>query len=126
MAFCCVYIFTGVGRRAGVYIRGILPVIPADCESARPKRQVLGKRSQEQDARGVRFTLEMMDFGLKMIGLCTKSDGLYRWANDKKMFGAPSRDYLTRPEFSKSMYELIDEWCGAVESIGVDFRLILH
>ena len=46
------------------------------------------------------------------------------WENDKERFGSPSRDYLTREEFSKSMYELIDEWCGAVESVQLFERLL--
>ena len=38
------------------------------------------------------------------------------WENDLKEFGDPSMDVLTHWQYTESLYQLIDEWCGGVES----------
>lgn len=39
------------------------------------------------------------------------------WESDRSLFGSTDRDYLLKDEFSKSMYQLLDEWSGGVESV---------
>eukprot|EP01043_Picozoa_sp_COSAG02_P017924 COSAG02_NODE_824_length_16741_cov_16.319733_3_plen_1657_part_00 len=38
------------------------------------------------------------------------------WNNDLCEFGDPSADVLTHWQYTESLYQLIDEWCGGVES----------
>lgn len=38
------------------------------------------------------------------------------WSNDLRDFGDKSTGVLTHWQYSESMYQLVDEWCGAVES----------
>lgn len=38
------------------------------------------------------------------------------WKNDLHEFGDPSADVLTHWQYTESLYQLIDEWCGGVES----------
>ena len=38
------------------------------------------------------------------------------WRNDLSAFGDPSSEILTHWQYTESLYQLIDEWCGGVES----------
>ena len=38
------------------------------------------------------------------------------WTNDLEQFGDSGAEVLTHAQYSDSLYELIDEWCGGVES----------
>ena len=38
------------------------------------------------------------------------------WNNDLRAFGDPSSEILTHWQYTESLYQLIDEWCGGVES----------
>ena len=46
------------------------------------------------------------------------------WAEDKEQFGTAGHDYLLHDEYAMSMYELIDNWCGKVESLSLYQKLL--
>ena len=46
------------------------------------------------------------------------------WAEDKEQFGTAGHDYLLHDEYAMSMYELIDNWCGKVESLELYQKLL--
>ena len=46
------------------------------------------------------------------------------WENDLELYGDPKIQALTHEQYSNSLYQLVDEWCGGVEHTGMYIRML--